>query len=112
MNQSQKNAIAGFACVIALITLSISFTQDVVPRHDEGVLDSGWVVDVNSTVVKRNHSPIAIMGDRKKRVSTWKVSYVDATGKIGRCHYFTLPGERVEYDEFIKCRYKSELEFD
>ena len=100
-------AVAGF---IALILLNKNWQWGY--RNDEGVLSEGTLVDYNSTVLKRNFQPIAMVDGKLQAVSTWMISYVDKNGKVGRCRYVTLSGTGgLVINEHVKC-YTGEIQFN
>lgn len=73
-------------------------------RHDEGVLNEGKLIDYYNYVANRNKSPVAKIDGVLMHVSTWKISYIDNTGKFGACDYYTpVGGNSPKIGTHVKC---------
>ena len=104
--------IGAIGSIVAGIITLVVFNMQWGYRNDEGALLEGTLVDYNSTVLKRNYQPIAMVDGKLQAVSTWMISYVDKNGKVGRCRYVTLSGTGgLMINEHVKC-YTGEIEFN
>jgi len=100
-----QNTIATVIVAVGIVVVIAALAQTTFGyRHDDGVLNEGTLVDYRYDVIKRNHAAVAEIDGKMQVVSTWRISYIDANGKFGSCHYYTKQmTNRPELNKHVKC---------